>query len=65
MPGAGFDVTPVEVEVDDGEVVRDAARALHATGGVVVLKGNLAPDGALRIVGRARAIAVEPPSVVS
>jgi dihydroxy-acid dehydratase len=31
----------------DGEVVRDAARALHATGGVVVLKGNLAPDGAL------------------
>jgi dihydroxy-acid dehydratase len=31
----------------DGEVVRDLGAALHPTGGVVVLKGNLAPDGAL------------------
>ena len=31
----------------DGEVVRTSAQALSATGGVVVLKGNLAPDGAL------------------
>ena len=31
----------------DGDVVRPAAEAIAPTGGVVVLKGNLAPDGAL------------------
>jgi dihydroxy-acid dehydratase len=31
----------------DGTVVRDHAHALSPTGGVTVLKGNLAPDGAL------------------
>jgi dihydroxy-acid dehydratase len=31
----------------DGEVIRPADRAIAPTGGVVVLKGNLAPDGAL------------------
>jgi dihydroxy-acid dehydratase len=31
----------------DGEVVRIAGKPIHASGGVVVLKGNLAPDGAL------------------
>ncbi len=31
----------------DGAVVRSAANALSATGGVRVLRGNLAPDGAL------------------
>jgi len=31
----------------DGDVVRSAKAPLSATGGVVVLKGNLAPDGAL------------------
>lgn len=31
----------------DGEVVRSASNALASTGGVVVLKGNLAPNGAL------------------
>ncbi|MGJ8544522.1 MAG: dihydroxy-acid dehydratase [Sulfitobacter sp.] len=31
----------------DGEVVRPASKAIAPTGGVVVLKGNLAPDGAL------------------
>jgi dihydroxy-acid dehydratase len=31
----------------DGSVVRAAANALHPSGGVVVLHGNLAPDGAL------------------
>ena len=41
----------------DGEVVRSAAEALHPTGGVVVLKGNLAPDGALiKIAGLASAV---------
>jgi dihydroxy-acid dehydratase len=37
--------------------VRSAAAALHPTGGVVVLKGNLAPDGALiKIAGLASAV---------
>ena len=31
----------------DGKVVRAAGNALHPTGGVVVLKGNLCPNGAL------------------
>jgi dihydroxy-acid dehydratase len=41
----------------DGDVVRSTAAALHPTGGVVVLKGNLAPDGALiKIAGLASAV---------
>ncbi len=35
------------VPAADGEVVRGLGAALHPSGGVVVLKGNLAPDGAL------------------
>jgi dihydroxy-acid dehydratase len=36
----------------DGQIVRPCAQALHPGGGVVVLKGNLCPDGALiKIVG--------------
>ena len=31
----------------DGQIVRPTAQALQATGGLVVLRGNLAPDGAL------------------
>lgn len=31
----------------DGKVVRACGQALHPTGGVAVLKGNLSPDGAL------------------
>jgi dihydroxy-acid dehydratase len=31
----------------DGEVVRPASRPLSPTGGLIVLRGNLAPDGAL------------------
>jgi len=31
----------------DGEIVRSAAQPLSPTGGLVVLRGNLAPDGAL------------------
>jgi dihydroxy-acid dehydratase len=38
----------------DGEVIRPVDRAIAQTGGVVVLKGNLAPDGALiKIAGLA------------
>src|SRR5688572_2227079 len=35
------------VAAPDGDVVRTSAAALSPSGGVVVLKGNLAPDGAL------------------
>jgi dihydroxy-acid dehydratase len=36
----------------DGEVVRPCSRAIHPSGGVTVLKGNLSPDGAvLKIAG--------------
>ena len=31
----------------DGEIVRPASQPLSPTGGLVVLRGNLAPDGAL------------------
>ncbi len=31
----------------DGEVVRPCSRAIHPSGGVTVLKGNLSPEGAL------------------
>ena len=38
----------------DGDVVHACSQALHPTGGVVVLKGNLCPDGALiKIAGLA------------
>jgi len=41
----------------DGDVVRSTAAALHPSGGVVVLKGNLAPEGALiKIAGLASAV---------
>ncbi|HLJ08608.1 MAG TPA: dihydroxy-acid dehydratase, partial [Acidimicrobiia bacterium] len=31
----------------DGEVVRDLGKPIHATGGTVILKGSLAPEGAV------------------
>ena len=41
----------------DGDVVHSVAMAIHRSGGVVVLKGNLAPDGALiKIAGLASAV---------
>jgi dihydroxy-acid dehydratase len=43
----------------DGEVVRAVGNALHPDGGLVVLKGNLAPDGALLKVAGLKARAFE------
>ncbi len=41
----------------DGEVVRRAAAPISPTGGVVVLRGNLAPDGAmLKVAGLKRLV---------
>ncbi|MER7408530.1 IlvD/Edd family dehydratase [Streptomyces sp. NPDC000070] len=36
-----------DAEIWDGEVIRPRARPLVAEGGIAVLRGNLAPDGAL------------------
>ena len=45
------------VAAPDGEVVRSAAEALLPSGGVVVLKGNLAPEGALiKVAGLASSV---------
>lgn len=46
----------------DGAVVRDATKALSATGGVRVLKGNLAPDGALLKVAGLKSLQLTGPA---
>lgn len=48
----------------DGEVVRQPDRAISATGGVVVLKGNLCPDGALLKVAGLKSLVFEGPARV-
>jgi dihydroxy-acid dehydratase len=48
----------------DGHVVRAASAALSPTGGVVVLKGNLCPDGALLKVAGLRELVFEGPARV-
>jgi len=48
----------------DGAVVRTAAAALSPTGGVVVLKGSLCPDGAIVKVAGLKALAFEGPARV-
>ena len=51
-----------EAPAADGEVVRTADNAISATGGVVVLKGNLCPDGALIKVAGLKKITHEGPA---
>ena len=48
----------------DGQVVRPTTHAIMATGGVVVLKGNLAPDGALIKVAGLKKLVFEGPARV-
>jgi dihydroxy-acid dehydratase len=48
----------------DGAVIRKAAEPISATGGVVVLRGNLAPDGALIKIAGLRALTHEGPARV-
>ncbi len=48
-----------DAPVPDGEIVRRADAPLMAGGGVVVLRGNLAPDGALIKVAGLRSLAFE------
>ncbi|MSQ20719.1 MAG: dihydroxy-acid dehydratase [Betaproteobacteria bacterium] len=47
------------VKGPDGKVVRATDNALHRTGGVVVLKGNLCPDGALIKIAGLKALVFE------
>ncbi len=48
----------------DGAVVRATDQALHATGGVVVLKGTLAPQGALVKIAGLKTLVFEGPARV-
>ena len=48
----------------DGDIVRTADAALMPTGGVVVLRGNLAPDGALVKVAGLTSLVHEGPALV-
>jgi dihydroxy-acid dehydratase len=48
----------------DGEVLRGTAEAITPTGGLVVLKGNLCPDGALLKVAGLASLAFEGPERV-
>jgi dihydroxy-acid dehydratase len=48
----------------DGDVIRPAARPISPTGGLVVLKGNLAPDGALIKVAGLRSLVHKGPARV-
>ena len=43
----------------DGEIVRPVSRALSPTGGLVVLRGSLAPDGALIKIAGLKALVFE------
>ena len=53
-----------EVELPDGRVVYPTDKALMATGGVVVLKGNLAPEGALIKVAGLKQLSFKGPARV-
>ncbi len=48
----------------DGKVVRGCADALHASGGVTVLKGNLAPQGALLKIAGLKSLTFSGPARV-
>ena len=53
-----------EAPEPDGEVVRSVDAALSPTGGIVVLKGNLCPDGALLKVAGLNRLQHEGPALV-
>jgi dihydroxy-acid dehydratase len=48
----------------DGKVVRPASSPIHPSGGVVVLKGNLCPDGALIKIAGLKSLVFEGPARV-
>ena len=64
LSGRTLEAELADAPAPDGDVVRDAAHALHPTGGVVVLKGNLAPDGALIKIAGLKSAVFEGPARV-
>ena len=56
--------TYADAPAPDGDVIRPVASAILPTGGVVVLKGNLCPDGALLKVAGLKAVVFEGPARV-
>jgi len=64
LSGATLAESLRETPPPDGEVVRPATRPIHPTGGVVVLKGNLCPDGALIKIAGLKALTFEGPARV-
>ena len=56
--------SPVAANAPEGRVVRSGSEAITPTGGVVVLKGNLCPDGALLKVAGLRQLVFEGPARV-
>jgi dihydroxy-acid dehydratase len=62
LDGSTFQSALESVAAPDGAVVREAAKALSPTGGVRVLKGNLAPEGALLKVAGLRSLRLTGPA---
>lgn len=64
LDGRELQVALAEIAAPDGEIVRECAHALSASGGLVVLKGNLAPAGALLKVAGLKSLLFEGPARV-
>jgi dihydroxy-acid dehydratase len=64
LDGSTLESALITVQAPDGAVVREAGQALSSTGGVRVLKGNLAPEGALLKVAGLRSLKFTGPARV-
>jgi len=71
MDGATMTVTgrtlgeeTADAPAPDGEIIRDPSDPISPTGGVIVLRGNLAPDGALIKVAGLKSLVHEGPARV-
>jgi len=53
-----------DANAPDGEVIRPVARAIMSSGGVVILKGNLCPDGSVLKVAGLKSLVFEGPARV-
>jgi dihydroxy-acid dehydratase len=62
--GATLEQACARAPLPDGAVIRSPADPISPTGGVVVLKGNLAPDGALIKIAGLRSLVHEGPARV-
>ena len=64
LSGRTLKETLASVAGADGKVVRPASAPIHPSGGVVVLKGNLCPDGALLKIAGLTSLVFEGPARV-